>query len=316
MESVSESKFCDRCGESLTPLLTIHQSKSCSATGCGKTIYFQKWAENGGIILEAGNQLHIPAGTIKLSLDPEHGYLSQAGLLGFIRDLFKGPNLPDENQPFVDFLKEQEMNLDEELSQLEWINHLDLNNTEHVQQSIEILEKESNYYKFKLLQSSCYGEAYRLFEKNDFDGALRSTYTAHIFHCLATTHLEHFEKIMMLGYDCHHDLTTNKNSFGNSKKEKYLLEQLAGQLQAIDDLHLHVWLTDGKPINNRIHVKGIEEDTLKRALEFEQQRRKTIIEENKTKKDFTIRSADLKTKIFIALLPIISAICTYFLGVK
>lgn len=121
MDTVSESKFCDRCGESLTPLLTIHQSKTCYATGCGKTIYFQKWADNGGLILEAGNQLHIPAGTIMLSLDPEHGYLTQAGLLGFVRDLFKGPNLPNENQSFVDFLKEQELILDKELGQLEWI---------------------------------------------------------------------------------------------------------------------------------------------------------------------------------------------------
>ncbi|MAD74123.1 MAG: hypothetical protein CML20_04875 [Rheinheimera sp.] len=314
MEDVSESKFCDQCGWSLTPLLNIHQSKKCNRSNCDKIIFFESWGEGGGLMVEKGNKLHFPAGSIKISLDPRDGRLTEFGLKGFIKDLFRGPEIPKEKESFLEFLIEQEKLLDTELSELEWINHLDLFNPDDSEECSRILKKESEYYLLKLYQSSSYGEAHRAYKSNDFEKATRDAYCAHVFHCLATLKLEHLDKIITLGYDCYHDMVTNELNFDNTKKEKLLIAQLARQVQNIDDLHLHVWLTDEQPILPRIHAKGISENTAKRALEFEKERRRIAKEESKADREHNLKSLDVKTKIFLAIVPIVTGAIGFLLG--
>lgn len=310
MEQISESKFCSECGANLTPLLGFHLSRVCKRQNCGKTIYVQEWAEGGGLKAEAGDKLHIPAGTITMSLDPKHGHLTEAGLLSLLKQLFRGPELPKDYEGFIDFLKEQERLLDNELNQLEWIKHLDLFNPEDVNEAIAILEKENEYYMHVCFQSGSYGDAHRKFDNKDFEAAMKDVYLAHVFNCFAVINNEHFRKIVTFGYDCYHDLITNADNFSNSKKEQMLIAQLAEQIKQLDDSYLHVLINDGKSIAQRLKFRSIDEDTARQILIHEQQRRSGEKEIKKTEKDHSIRLFSIKSGIIISLL----TVCAGLLG--
>lgn len=308
MEQIPESKFCSDCGANLTPLLGFHTSKICKHQNCGKTIYSQEWAEGGGLKLEAGDKLHIPADSIRMSLDPKDGYLTEAGLLGLLKQLFRGPEIPDSIENFIGFLKEQERRLDKELSQLEWINHLDLFNPVDVEEAIGILKKESEYHVNLCFQSGSYGDAHRKFEKMDYKSAMKDVYIAHVFNCYAVINDEHFKRIVTLGYDCYHDLVSNSDNFSNSKKEQILIAQLAEQVKQLDDAYLHVLINDGNLISQRLKFKSIEEETAKQVLKHEQQRRSAERDVKRTEKDQSIQLFSIKSGIVMALLSLVSGL--------
>lgn len=84
---IATPRFCDQCGLSLIPLNAIHVSRPCEV--CYKTIYVAEPGEqNTGLKVRKGDSVHIPAGFIKISLDPSMGgYLFRPGIAFLVQSL-------------------------------------------------------------------------------------------------------------------------------------------------------------------------------------------------------------------------------------
>src|SRR4051794_19185897 len=96
------ANFCDKCGRSLVELNVPHVKRKCQE--CGKTIHLVEPGEGGeGIKVEAGDQFVIPAGFIRMSLDPaaSSGRLSRPGVTWLTeRFFFDGrPSTPGDAVP-------------------------------------------------------------------------------------------------------------------------------------------------------------------------------------------------------------------------
>lgn len=314
MDAISESKFCERCGGSLTPLLGIHQSRTCSEKNCDKTIYFLNLDEGRGLKVEAGEKLHFPLGSIRMSLDPNDGNLTEAGLKFILTSMFVNGFTPGNDKSFLAFAEEQEKALDSEISQLEWVNHLDLSKPDDCEQIAGILQNESLRYYHLFFKSSAFGEAHRSFKAGNFEQAAQASYMAHVYHTLSALENEHLTKIVSLGYSCYSDLVKNNNSFGVSAKEKILLDNLTSQLMNLDDPTLHIFLTDGKAVSNRLGIKGLDEATIKSAMVFEQKRREGSAKAAAESREHNLKYLDLKSKVILSVIGLILTLFGILIG--
>lgn len=80
---------CKQCGQSLVPLKTIHVKRPCKE--CGQSFYIFEPGEKGqGIEVREGDQLTIPAGALRFSLDFDraNGRFTRPGLAWFAQMLF------------------------------------------------------------------------------------------------------------------------------------------------------------------------------------------------------------------------------------
>lgn len=85
--ALPQSDLCQECGCSLVPLAIPHTKRKCEK--CGKDTYVCEAGKKGGIVIRAGDQFTIPAGFIKLSLDPNNAsVLTRHGIPWFINFLF------------------------------------------------------------------------------------------------------------------------------------------------------------------------------------------------------------------------------------
>jgi hypothetical protein len=93
-----QNDVCQECGCSLTPLPIPHTKRPCQK--CGKATYFCEPGEKGGIVVRAGDQFTIPAGYIKVSLDPDQarGVLTRHGIPWFVQLLFSRGDVNSQDQ--------------------------------------------------------------------------------------------------------------------------------------------------------------------------------------------------------------------------
>lgn len=82
-------EHCKQCGQSLVPLKTIHVKRPCQK--CGQSFYIFEPGEKGqGMQVREGDQLIIPAGAIRFSLDftKANGKFTREGISWFAQMLF------------------------------------------------------------------------------------------------------------------------------------------------------------------------------------------------------------------------------------
>jgi len=85
--ALPQNAVCEECGCSLCPLSIPHCQRQCGK--CGKPTYVCEPGDKGGIVVRSGDQFTIPAGFIKLSLDPNHtGMMTRHGIPWFVQLLF------------------------------------------------------------------------------------------------------------------------------------------------------------------------------------------------------------------------------------
>jgi len=79
-----QANYCSDCGKSLRRLQVACLSSPCG--DCGKETFYARYAENGGLRVEAGENLHLPS--MSFSLDPSNpGRFFRAGLQAFLKSL-------------------------------------------------------------------------------------------------------------------------------------------------------------------------------------------------------------------------------------
>jgi hypothetical protein len=142
--SGDQLKPCDQCGRSLTPLLTPHVKRQCEE--CGKTVYVAEPGEGGrGIVIKEGDQFVIPAGFIRMSLDPRKstGKFFRPGINWFVRSLyFEG--MPNTAEGLDSLLQQYEGQADKVLQDSSLLKDFDLENAEHGERVFELLKEKDH----------------------------------------------------------------------------------------------------------------------------------------------------------------------------
>jgi hypothetical protein len=278
-DEVSPDNFCGECGLSLKLIDPICQSRMCQK--CDRRVYFQRHAPGGGFRVEEGEQFHITE--LKLSLDPMEGgkknHFTRSGLDSFLRNLMTDGGLK-RHEDFLQYCKEREQKLDEELSSLEYINHLDLNDEKQVNEAFEILKREgADGNSVQLIISSFFHEVYTKAEEGDSEGAARAAYRAAIFMNLQLLENEHYKEIIWLGYRAYVNLRQNEGISQEEAQEKLLVEQAAEKLRNFSYAHLISLSQAEDPLSVPLGVKGVREKGLRALVEHEVERRKKAPEE-------------------------------------
>jgi hypothetical protein len=295
-EEIEEYKpsFCGDCGKSLVKLDSWCSSKSCG--DCGKEIFYIRRAEDGGIKVEKGEKFHMPQ--LTMSLNPnDNGRFFRPGLESFLKQIFLEKKVKEEE--LVERFKELETNIDNELNNLDCIQHCDLETTEGVEEALIILEKEGlTTYWYNLARSSCLRHCYEAIENGDALLAASCAHRASIFKEFSLLEDEHLKEILWQGYNCYIDLAKNLNSTQESVKEQRLIKVVSPKIKALPNDLIYTFVNDGLAIASRIGVNGISDETLKALLTHELEEREKDKENDFKEREIQIKEKGNKIKLW------------------
>lgn len=139
---------CKEC-EHVTERTDIpHVIRICS--GCGRELHiFEPGARGRGLRVRAGDRVVIPAGWIKLSLNPlqSTGQFTRYGIDAFAENLFLG-GIVGERDKFEEALKEMEHCTDSIMNSFTPLQGLDINNPDHSERILEIMAEHRSTREF------------------------------------------------------------------------------------------------------------------------------------------------------------------------
>jgi antitoxin (DNA-binding transcriptional repressor) of toxin-antitoxin stability system len=142
-EAIEPTK-CTKCGASLVQLNVPHVERLC--TQCGKNQYVVETDENGeGIKIGEGDRLIIPAGWMRLSLDPNlsTGRFLRPGLNWFVRNLLftTMPSSPDDLLKTLEYYNKESYSI---LKNSALLADLNLEDEEDGPEFMRRIENQSN----------------------------------------------------------------------------------------------------------------------------------------------------------------------------
>jgi hypothetical protein len=129
----------------LVPLPTPHVKRQCEE--CGETVHVAEPGEGGrGVQVMAGDQFVIPAGYLRLSLDPSQatGTFFRGGVPWFVSMLyFQGfePNTSDDLRPLLDQYRQE---VDKVLENSSLLGALDLENPDDAGEAVELVRDQAD----------------------------------------------------------------------------------------------------------------------------------------------------------------------------
>jgi hypothetical protein len=306
IDAETSENFCGECGLSLKPFDFVCQVQECKK--CTRKVYYQRKAIGGGFRVEEGEQLHISG--ITMSLNPMEGgrknHLTRYGLEALIKQYMAdgGYTTPES---FLEYCKQREKELDKELLSLEYLNHLDLDTNEGVEEAIKILDREgADEYKAKLHTSSSFGDTHRMAVEGNFEKATEKAFTAGIFVNFQLLENPHFKEIIWLGYQAYANLTQNEGISHEEAQEKLLVDQVANKLRSFSDAHLLSLSQADDPISIPLGVNGVREKGLHALVVHEIERRKKATEEKLRNREVTVKEKESKLKQWGLVLTVVN----------
>lgn len=258
-------KFCPQCGRSTLPLPVPHLSTECKE--CGRTVFFIRPGENGeGIRVEAGERFTLPAGWLKLSLEPTpQGKLFRSGLPFLLNQFFVG-NVPKEDG-IIQFVNDIEKDFDSYVEKTEAAKGLDLSTEEGAKELTARLEKDKQSRDWYIFAASmfCGGIKWSI-ENSNAPRAAWAGYMMGTLRGLSIVTEPVFEETLWRGYLANEVVYEAAAAAGNrSPAELEALKKLEPLFQRFDETTLHALADSGLPIGPKINVKHLPEELL-RAL--------------------------------------------------
>ena len=266
--TTTEERYCPQCGQSCVPLTIPYISKEC--TDCGRTIHFIRHAPEGGVKIEAGERFTIPAGFMKLSLDPAaRGKLFRPGLKFLLKQLFIGGH-PKDTDDIVEFAKELDKGVDEYLNNCQRLDGLNMSKPEDVERAYEILKGDTDSRDWHVMLKGffCGGVIHSIQESN----APRAAWAGYMLGSIrgltiVTEPL--FEQTLWRGYLANQVVYEAAVAASHTPAEAEALRQLQPLFQKLDEATLHAWVESGLPIGPRIGVTALPEELVKALAKFQ-----------------------------------------------
>lgn len=147
-EEGHSSPTCADCGKSLVPLPTMHVERTC--TTCNRQTFLAEPGEDGeGIRVEKGDRFHIPAGALRISLDPRQGSgsFTRDGISWFVQHLYMS-GLPNDPGTIGEFFSQLTIQTDEVLKKSELLADLDLEDDAQAALAAERIKQRQETVEF------------------------------------------------------------------------------------------------------------------------------------------------------------------------
>lgn len=260
--------FCPKCGKSCVPLEVPYLSKDCG--DCGRTVHFVRSAPEGGISVEAGERLTIPAGFMTISLDPaSRGKLFRPGLKFLLDQMFMGAH-PKGSEDIVEFARELERASDEYLSKCEKLAGLDLSIEVDAAKAIKVLEEDKGTRDWHMLMQGLFSAALIEAVKNsDASRAAWAGYMLGSVRGLTIVTEPIFEQTLWRGYLAGQVVYEAAVAASSTPAEAEAIRKLQPLFQNLDEATLHAWVESGLPIGPRIGVKSLPERLMVALAKFQ-----------------------------------------------
>lgn len=261
-------RFCSHCGLSLLPLERPHVARSC--TTCERTVHVVEPGDGGkGIRVRAGDRFIIPAGSIKLSLDPAAGgRLFRPGVALLARQ-FIYSSAPNQAEDLPGLLESYAKKADAILKASEHLKDLDLDSEYGSNRALEILqEKKETRDWHGLLLGAFVQMAQDSLQSGDALKAAWATYHATAAHSMTVILESTFEQTLWRGYLANQVVYEAASAASQTPGEVEALRELEPLFQRLDESTLHAWVESGLPVGPRIGVKSLPEELIVALAKF------------------------------------------------
>jgi hypothetical protein len=262
-------RFCPKCGRSCTPLKVPHLSVDCK--DCGRTVYFLRLDPSGeGIRIEAGERLTIPAGFIKMSLQPSPtSHLARPGLGFLLNQLFVG-TVPSE-EGIYEFVDQLQKIFDTHIEAADAAQGLNLETEAGLEELVKRLEERKLSIDWYMLSAAMFCGGLKWSIEND--RVKRAAWTGYMlgtFRGLTIVSEPLFEETLWRGYLANEVIyEAAAAASGNSPAEIEALKRLQPLFRQFDEGTLHALVESGLPIGPKIKVKNLPEELLRALAKFQ-----------------------------------------------
>ena len=254
--------YCPHSGRSLVPLDVPHLSEECP--DCGKMVYFVRPGPDGaGIQAKDGERLTIPAGFLKLSLDPSSGSkLTRAGIPFLVKHFFLGnhPSQPDDMPSAVKMLEEEADAILMGSEKLKGINFEDEKGQELL---LDRLKKDQNSKEWHAMTMGALSKSLNdAIEKGEVLDAAWSGYMLGTVRGLTIVTEPQFEQTLWRGYLANQVVYEAAAASLHTPGEAEAIKKLEPLFRKLDEATLNAWVESKLPIGPRIGVNGLPEEIL------------------------------------------------------
>ena len=263
-----QPRFCDRCGLSLIPLDRPHVIRPCPE--CGKSVHTVEVGEGGtGIKIRAGDRFVIPAGFLKVSLDPTVGTkLFRPGLRFLLKGLFYAGQ-PKDAQALSGLIEHYRNAADTTLKASPLLQGLDIDSEADSKEVWDRVSKDKDSREwFAALMGTFAGILEDALKEGDLEKAAWAAYHAATAHSMVTVLEPVFEQTLWRGYLANQVVYETAVAAAKTPAEAEALRLLQPRFESLDEATLHTWVNDGRPIGLRLGVSQIPEATLKALAQF------------------------------------------------
>lgn len=190
---------CARCENIIERSNIPHVVRTCES--CGRVLRMRELGAHGkGIKIRRGDKFVIPAGWLKLSLNPlkSSGHLSKYGLQWFAKQIHLD-DLPKKKEEIPDEIESLEKRCDEILKSSKLLEGLDIENPEHAERIIELLNGHQESLEWWAYISGTFLSVVRdAIEKNDIHQAIWAMGCAERCRSMMVFK-EHLEEVIWMG---------------------------------------------------------------------------------------------------------------------
>lgn len=260
-----QERFCSHCAKSFVPLDVPHLSADCGK--CGRTSFYVRYdADGGGIRIEAGERFTVPAGFIKLSLDPSsRGKLFRSGLPFLVKQLFLGVN-PKSSDQIQSFAEELSADADSILKKSKVLEGLNLEDEKDATEAFKRLNENQESREWHAMGVGALSQQMReAIEGTDAKQAAWAAYMLGTYRGLTIVTEPLFEQTLWRGYLANDVVYEAAAAASRTPAEAEAIKRLSPLFQRLDEETLHTWVESKQPIGPKIGVRNLPEETL-RAL--------------------------------------------------
>ena len=256
-----EDKFCSKCGISLVPLDKPYLSSKCDE--CGKTAYYVRYSEGGGIKIEDGESFTIPGNFFQLSLDPSSkGKLFRTGLPFFLKQLFIG-NPPKGEDEIVEYANKKKEVASEILEKSHLLHEYNLDDEEDSKKAYEVLEKNQFSREWHATTMGAFSEVVK--ESIDEGNSKKAAWAGYMLGTtrgLTLVTENTFENTLWRGYLANQVVYEAAAASVQTPGEAEAIKKLEPLFRKLDEATLHAWVESNLPIGPRIGVNKLPEEIL------------------------------------------------------
>jgi hypothetical protein len=262
------SRFCGDCGRSLVPLTTPHVERPCGQ--CGKSTFIADPGPDGvGIRVEKGDKFTIPAGWLKISLDPAKasGQLTRPGVTWFAGQLLVG-GVPTQDEQVEEYLERLRTEADKALEASPLLSHLDPDDAASADAAIEILkDKQETVEWWLLLMGSAAAWLLDELHSGADPAVIRTSARMQATHSMVGFS-QSLEPHVWAGYQHTSLIYGIASAASRDPADAEKIKALRPVFERQSEEVLHAWVASGVDIAPRLGVRDLEEPLLKALAQF------------------------------------------------